>query len=363
MVRRLFSPGCGERDQQQPRMEGRQYISRWSRYHPSPGGVTLRWVPGAVIPGGGDVDRGMVMMYSCGLLAMISWAVVLQKKAHIPTEPSVAVPYRHSLGTVADRHNITLCLHPSGASSTAGPPGVSFHGAAPVEYQRVNLAKSAFLSFPSPAFPREQIIEGNKRGPVLYIAETTSLPPDLGEPGLVDGGREVIYQCLDPPFSPSPRSVSVCFVPRQASFPLTPFCQHKMHLSTLAAVAALPLLHTVLAQGAQGNGKTTRYWDCWSVSPLPFPPHTPQTNPPSIANPPAPGPKRATTPTPSSPATRTTTRSTTAATQSPGATTAATPSCAAASPPGPSATRSRTAGPPSTSRASRSRRGAARATS
>lgn len=196
-------------------MEGRQYISRGSRYNPSPGGVTLRWVPGAVIPGGGIVDRGMVMMYSCGLLPMISWAVVLQKKVHRRNLASPSPTVTHSEPLPIDTISPCACIQ-------AAPHLLPGRPACPSTVPRRWSINGSiwlslfFLSFPSPAFPSEQIIEGNKRGPVLYIAETASLPPDLGEPGLVDGGSEVIYLpaslSRSPFFSRSPVRPSVLFV-------------------------------------------------------------------------------------------------------------------------------------------------------
>lgn len=293
---------------------------------------------------------------------MISWAVVFDKKAHRRNLASPSPTVTHSEPLPIDTISPCACIQ-------AAPHLLPGRPACPSTVPRRWSINGSiwlslfFLSFPSPAFPREQIIEGNKRGPVLYIAETASLPPDLGEPGLVDGGREVIYQCLDPPFSRSSRSVSVCFVRRQASFPPDPLLSTQdASLHPRRRRGAPPPPHRP-RPGRPGQRQNHPLLGLL-VRPVPSPqPPYPHLTPLRAANPPAPGPKRATTPTPSSPATRTTTRSTTAATQSPGATTAATPSCAAASPRGPSATRSRTAGPPSTSRASRSRRGAARATS
>ena len=40
--------------------------------------------------------------------------------------------------------------------------------------------------------------------------------------------------------------------------------QNQMRLPISALVTILPFyLEAVVAQGAQGTGKTTRYWDCW----------------------------------------------------------------------------------------------------
>lgn len=158
-----------------------------------------------------------------------------------------------------------LCLHTSGASSTAGPSGVSFHGAAPVESNgSIWLSLFSLLSVPRVSLRADY--RGKQRGPVLYIAETASFPRiwDNRVPLWEEGGY--IPLSRSPPISRSPVRLRL-FCSSPSLFPPEPprLCQHKMHPSTLAAVAALPLLHTVLAQGAQGNGKTTRYWDCWYV--------------------------------------------------------------------------------------------------